>query len=45
VVSSPAVEATDAPQPLRHIVQPYEEDEAEDDQIFFIFPSNGAPVE
>jgi hypothetical protein len=31
---------------LRLIVQPCDEDEAEDDQVFFfIFPSNGAPME
>jgi hypothetical protein len=29
---------------LRLIVQPYDEDEGKDD-YFFIFPSNGAPVE
>jgi hypothetical protein len=30
---------------LRLIVQPCDEDEEKDDQLFFIFPSNGAPVE
>ena len=30
---------------LRLIVQPCDEDEEKDDQISFIFPSNGAPVE
>jgi hypothetical protein len=29
---------------LRLIVQPCDEDEEKDDQFFFIFPSNGAPV-
>jgi hypothetical protein len=30
---------------LKLIVQPCDEDEEKDDQFFFIFPSNGAPVE
>jgi hypothetical protein len=30
---------------LRLIVQPCDEDEEKDDQFFFTFPSNGAPVE
>ena len=30
---------------LTLIVQPWDEDEEKDDQFFFIFPSNGAPVE
>jgi hypothetical protein len=30
---------------LRFIVQPCDEDEEKDDQFFFTFPSNGAPVE
>jgi hypothetical protein len=30
---------------LRLIVQPFNEDEEKGDQFFFIFPSNGAPVE
>jgi hypothetical protein len=37
-VKGPAAEATDAPQPC-------DEDEEKGDQFFFIFPSNGAPVE
>jgi hypothetical protein len=30
---------------LRLLVQPCDEDEEKDDQFFFVFPSNGAPVE
>ena len=30
---------------LRLIMQPYDEDEEQDDQFFFIFQSNGAPVD
>ena len=44
VLKSPAADATDAPQPWRLIVQPYEEDD-EDDRFFLRFHFNGAPVE
>jgi hypothetical protein len=37
-------DATDALQPWRLIVQPYEEEEEEDYDIFLLFHFNGAPV-
>ena len=40
VEKGPAADAA-----LRLIVQPCDEDEEKGDQFFFIFPSNGAPVE
>jgi hypothetical protein len=45
VVKGPAADATDALAALRLIVQPCDEDDEKDDQIFKIFPSNVAPVE
>jgi hypothetical protein len=37
LLKDPAADATDAPQPWRLIVQPYEEDD-EDDEVFPAFP-------
>jgi hypothetical protein len=45
VVKGPAADATDAPQPYGLLCHPCDEDEEKDDVLFFIFPSNGAPVE
>jgi hypothetical protein len=44
VAKGPAADATDAPQPWRLIVQPYEEDD-NDDEVFLLSHFNGAPVE
>jgi hypothetical protein len=37
LLQGPAADATDAPQPLRLFVQPYEEDD-EDGEVFYAFP-------
>jgi hypothetical protein len=37
LLKGPVADATDAPQPWRLIVQPYEED-GEDDEVFSAFP-------
>jgi hypothetical protein len=42
LLKGPAAEAADAPQPLRFIVQPCEEDY---EVSFLLFHVNGAPVE
>jgi hypothetical protein len=44
LLKGPAADATDAPQPWRLIVQPYEEYD-EDDEVFSAFLFNGALVE
>jgi hypothetical protein len=37
-LKGPAADAADAPQPLRLIVQPYEEDDEDDAVFFYAFP-------
>jgi hypothetical protein len=46
MVKGPAADATERTTALRLFVQPYDEDEDEDEQFFLpSFTSNGAPVE
>jgi hypothetical protein len=37
LLKGPAADATDAPQPWRLIVQPYDEDDDDDNEVFSVF--------
>jgi hypothetical protein len=45
IYKGPTADDTDATQPKGLLCTHCDEDEEKDDQFFFTFPSNGAPVE